>query len=89
MATNLVDIASDSSNLFLRLTNLTGINTLDFIGGSFKATDEEIRACVAFVGIGNKVVRLRFEFRDPAFTQKSLTGKPIYQADPGTNVGAI
>jgi len=89
VSTNLVDIAGDSSNLFLRLTNLSGANSLDFIGGSFKGTSEERRVCVIFVGVGNKVIRLRYEFLDPAFPQLSLNGTPLYQSGSETNVGTI
>lgn len=81
MATNLVDIASDSSNLFLRLTNLEGVNDLEFIGGSFKGTSEERRVCVFFVGIGTKTVRFRVEFIDPVFAQVSMMGVPLYKTD--------
>ena len=78
MATNSVDIAGESSNLFLRLTNLTGANTLDFISGSFKGTGTERRIAVAFLGIGAKVLQVRFEFIDPAFIETDIKGNPLY-----------
>lgn len=78
MSTNTVYIAGDTSSLNILASNLTGLDPLEFISGSFRSCPEERRVCSVFLNIAGKSFELRFELVSPSFVEHTITGKPIY-----------
>jgi hypothetical protein len=81
MATNTIDVAGDSSQLLIQATNLSGLDPLEFLSGSFRSSPEERRVCTVFfiAAGGTEPFQLRFEFTSPLFIEHSVTGKPVYR----------
>lgn len=75
MATNLVAVAGDTSTCSIRATNLTGVDPIEFISGSFRGAPDERRVMNVFFASGVKEFELRFEFTDPAFAMLDYKGK--------------
>ena len=86
MARNTVTVVGDSSSLTLRSTNITAVDPVVFLSGSFRGSPEERRVCSVFVSLeaGTKTAELRFEFTDPHFVEHTVTGKPVYPRAPDT-----
>ena len=79
MATSVVEIVGDSSNLLIQATNSTGPDAIEFLSGSFRGCVEERRICTVFFVIGGvKTLEVRIEFSDPAFIETNIFGKPLY-----------
>lgn len=74
MATNIVQIAGDESNLVVRATNLTGADQVLFESGSFKGSGEEIRLVNVILSVGAKVFNLRLKWTDGIFNRTTITG---------------
>lgn len=86
MATNSVHLAGDQSSLLLEATNLTAVDPVVFLSGSFRGSPEERRVASIFIALeaGTRTLEIRLEFSDPAFVQTTVTGKSVYKSPPGT-----
>lgn len=74
MATNIVQIAGDESNLMVKAINLTGADEVFFESGSFKGSVEEVRLVNVILSVGAKVFNLRFKWTDATFNRTTITG---------------
>lgn len=86
MATNSVHLAGDQSSLLLEATNLTAVDPVVFLSGSFRGSPEERRVASIFIALeaGTRTLEIRLEFSDPVFVQTTVTGKSVYKSPPGT-----
>ena len=85
MATNSVHLAGEQSSLLIDATNVTAVDPVVFLSGSFRGSPEERRVASVFLALeaGTKVIEIRLEFSDPAFVQTTVTGKPVHKKNPG------
>jgi len=77
MAKNTVQITGDTSNMTVAARNISGANPVLFKWGSFKGSPEEVRLSVISVGIGAKILNLRFRWLDSMFNRTTILGTII------------
>ena len=84
MAVNTVQLVGDQSSLIIDGVNITAVDPVVFLSGSFRASPEERRVASVFMSleIGTKTVEMRLEFSDPSFVQTTITGRPVYRNVP-------
>jgi len=79
MSATQVAIAGDTSTLSIIAINLTGVDPLEFISGSFRSCPEEQRVCNVFLNIAGASFELRFEFTSPSFVEHTITWASGYR----------
>ena len=60
-------------------TNVSGADAVLFNSGSFRPSPEERRVASAFFTIGAATFEMRFEFIDPVFVSRGITGQPVIE----------
>jgi len=83
VATNTVLLVGDQSSMVVKGTNLTAVDPIVFLSGSFRASPEERRVASVFLSLeaGLRTIELRIEWSDPRFVQSDVAGQPVYQDD--------